>query len=58
MSINEEFGKKALRVLGLAYKSLNEGFNEEDMEKDYLFICINFVSLFFEFYFRRLFYYS
>ncbi len=35
---NEEFGKNALRVLGLAYKSLNEGFNEEDMEKDYVYL--------------------
>ena len=35
---NEEFGNSALRVLGLAYKSLNEGFNEEDMENDYVYL--------------------
>ncbi|MFX1442210.1 MAG: cation-translocating P-type ATPase [Promethearchaeota archaeon] len=35
---NEEYGKNALRVLGLAYKPLNEVFNEEDMEKDYIYL--------------------
>ena len=35
---NEEFAKNALRVLGIAYKPLNEGFTEEDMEKDYVYL--------------------
>jgi len=35
---NEEFAKNALRVLGIAYKPLNEGFSEEDMEKDYIYL--------------------
>ncbi|MFX1274949.1 MAG: cation-translocating P-type ATPase [Promethearchaeota archaeon] len=35
---NESFAKNALRVLGLAYKPLNEGFSEEEMEKDYIFL--------------------
>ncbi|MHA2339725.1 MAG: cation-translocating P-type ATPase [Candidatus Hodarchaeales archaeon] len=35
---NEEFARNALRVLGLAYKPLDEGFKEEDMEKDYIYL--------------------
>ncbi|MBN1800250.1 MAG: cation-translocating P-type ATPase [Candidatus Lokiarchaeota archaeon] len=35
---NEEFAKNALRVLGVAYKQLNEGFTEEDMEEDYVYL--------------------
>ena len=35
---NEEFAKNALRVLGIAYKPLNEGFTEEDMEKDFIYL--------------------
>jgi len=35
---NEEFAKNALRVLGLAYKPLNEGYKEEDMEQDYIYL--------------------
>jgi Ca2+-transporting ATPase len=35
---NEEFAKNALRVLGLAYKPLNEGYKEEDMEKDFIYL--------------------
>ncbi len=35
---SEEFAKNALRVLGIAYKPLNEEFLEEDMEKDYIYL--------------------
>lgn len=35
---NEEYAKNALRVLGIAYKPLTEGFSEEDMEKDYIYL--------------------
>ncbi|MBY9016622.1 MAG: cation-translocating P-type ATPase [Candidatus Lokiarchaeota archaeon] len=35
---NEEFGRNALRVLGLAYKPLPDNFTEDDMEKDYSYI--------------------
>ncbi|MFX1464408.1 MAG: cation-translocating P-type ATPase [Promethearchaeota archaeon] len=35
---NEEFAKSALRVLGVAYKPLNEGYKEEEIEKDYIYI--------------------
>ena len=35
---NEEFGRKALRVLGLAYKPLPDDFTEEDMEIDYTYL--------------------
>ncbi len=35
---NEELGKKALRVLGLAYKPLAEGYNKEDLETDYTYL--------------------
>ncbi|MFX1390750.1 MAG: cation-translocating P-type ATPase [Promethearchaeota archaeon] len=35
---NEEYAKSALRVLGIAYKSLNEGYAEEDVEKDYIYL--------------------
>ncbi|MFX1594934.1 MAG: cation-translocating P-type ATPase, partial [Promethearchaeota archaeon] len=35
---NEEFAKSALRVLGVAYKPLNEGYKEEDIEKDYIYL--------------------
>ncbi len=35
---SDEFAKDALRVLGIAYKPLNEGFTEEDMEKDYIYL--------------------
>lgn len=35
---NEEFGRKALRVLGLAYKPLPDDFTEEDMEIDYIYL--------------------
>jgi len=38
LSKNENFAKDALRVLGIAYKPLNEGFTEEDMEKDYIYL--------------------
>jgi Ca2+-transporting ATPase len=35
---NEEFAKNALRVLGLAYKPLNEGYDKEEIEKDYIYL--------------------
>jgi len=35
---NEEFAKNALRVLGIAYKPLDEGYREEEMEKDYIYL--------------------
>jgi len=35
---NEEFAKNALRVLGVAYKPLNEGYKEDEIEKDYIFL--------------------
>ncbi|MFW9782465.1 MAG: cation-translocating P-type ATPase [Candidatus Heimdallarchaeota archaeon] len=35
---NEEFAKNALRVLGIAYKPINEGYKEEDIEKDYIYL--------------------
>ena len=35
---NEEFAKNALRVLGIAYKPLNEGYREDEIEQDYTYI--------------------
>ena len=35
---NEEFAKNALRVLGIAYKPMNEGYKEEEIEKDYIYL--------------------
>ncbi len=35
---NEEFAKSALRVLGIAYKTLNEGYKEEEIEQDYTYL--------------------
>ena len=35
---NEDFAKNALRVLGIAFKPLNEGYTEEEMEKDYIYL--------------------
>jgi len=35
---NEEFAKNALRVLGVAYKPLNEGYTEEEIEQDYIYL--------------------
>ncbi len=35
---NEEFARNALRVLGIAYKPLNEGYKEEEIEKDYIYL--------------------
>ncbi|MFW9829280.1 MAG: cation-translocating P-type ATPase [Candidatus Thorarchaeota archaeon] len=35
---NEEFAKNALRVLGIAYKPLNENYTEEEVEKDYIYL--------------------
>jgi len=35
---NEEFARNALRVLGLAYKPLDEGYKEEEMEQNFIFL--------------------
>jgi Ca2+-transporting ATPase len=35
---NEEFAKNALRVLGIAYKPLNNDFTEEEIEQDYTYL--------------------
>jgi len=35
---NEEFAKNALRVLGVAFKILNEGYKEEEIEQDYTYL--------------------
>jgi len=35
---NEEFARNALRVLGVAYKPLDEGYKEEEMEQDYIYL--------------------
>lgn len=35
---NEEFAKNALRVLGVAFKPLNEGYKEDEIEKDYIYL--------------------
>ena len=35
---NEFFAKEALRVLGIAYKPLIEGYKEEEVEKDFIYL--------------------
>jgi len=35
---NEEFARNALRVLGIAYKPLDDNFKEEEIEKGYTFL--------------------
>ncbi|MGV9203560.1 MAG: cation-translocating P-type ATPase [Promethearchaeia archaeon] len=35
---NEELGSQALRVLGIAYKPLEEGYNEEEIESDFIYL--------------------
>lgn len=35
---NEEFARNALRVLGVAYKPINEGYKEEEIEQDYIYL--------------------
>ncbi|MFX0017143.1 MAG: cation-translocating P-type ATPase [Promethearchaeota archaeon] len=35
---NEDFARSALRVLGIAYKQLNEGYQEEEIERDYIYL--------------------
>ncbi|MHA1729981.1 MAG: cation-translocating P-type ATPase, partial [Promethearchaeota archaeon] len=35
---NAEFGNNALRVLGIAYRNLTEGYSEEDMEKEFTYL--------------------
>ncbi|MFX0073069.1 MAG: cation-translocating P-type ATPase, partial [Candidatus Hermodarchaeota archaeon] len=35
---NEVFAKDALRVLGIAYKPLNEDYNEEDIENEFIYL--------------------
>ena len=38
LSKNNEFAKSALRVLGIGYKPLEEGYSEEDVEKDFIYL--------------------
>ncbi|MFW9969772.1 MAG: cation-translocating P-type ATPase [Candidatus Odinarchaeota archaeon] len=35
---NEEYARNALRVLGIAYKPLNENFTEEEIEDGYIYL--------------------
>jgi len=35
---NEEFARNALRVLGIAYKPIQEGYKEEEIETDYIYL--------------------
>ena len=35
---NEEFARDALRVLGIAYKPIKEGYKEEEIETDFIYI--------------------
>ena len=35
---NAEFGNNALRVLGIAYRNLTEGYSEEEMEKEFTYL--------------------
>ncbi|MFX1417794.1 MAG: cation-translocating P-type ATPase [Promethearchaeota archaeon] len=35
---NEEFARNALRVLGIAYKPLKEGYTEDEIETDYTYL--------------------
>ncbi|MFX1494256.1 MAG: cation-translocating P-type ATPase, partial [Promethearchaeota archaeon] len=35
---NEDFARNALRVLGVAYKKLNDAYKEEEIEKDYIYL--------------------
>ena len=35
---NEDYAKNALRVLGLAYKPIKEGYKEEEIETDYVYL--------------------
>ena len=35
---NEEFARNALRVLGIAYKPLDDNFKEEEIEKEYTYL--------------------
>lgn len=38
LSKNNEFAENALRVLGIGYKALDEGYNEDDIEKDFTYL--------------------
>ncbi|MBD3215367.1 MAG: HAD-IC family P-type ATPase [Candidatus Lokiarchaeota archaeon] len=38
LSKNNEFAEGALRVLGIAYKPLKEGYSEEEIEKDFTYL--------------------
>ncbi len=38
LSKNNEFAKNALRVLGIAYKPLEEGYTEDDIESDFIYL--------------------
>jgi Ca2+-transporting ATPase len=38
LSKNNELAENALRVLGIAYKPLSEGYSEDDIEKDFTYL--------------------
>ena len=38
LSKNNEFAEDALRVLGIAYKPLEEGYSEEEIEDDFIYL--------------------
>lgn len=38
LSKNNEFAENALRVLGIAYKPLEENYSEDDMEDDFIYL--------------------
>ncbi|MBD3198228.1 MAG: HAD-IC family P-type ATPase [Candidatus Lokiarchaeota archaeon] len=38
LSKNNNFAEEALRVLGIAYKPLNEGYSEEEIEQDFIYL--------------------
>ncbi len=38
LSQNESFARNALRVLGVGYKLLDEGYSEDDVEKDFTYL--------------------
>lgn len=38
LSKNNEFAENALRVLGIAYKPLKEGYSEEEIEQDFIYL--------------------
>ena len=49
---NEDFAKNALRVLGIAYKELNEGYDIDKVEKDYRSGINNYTSKVRDYYYK------